>query len=116
MNFAAALAAFASGKSLSVGFVADARRPSSRAPRVALSRVGKGAQYAGMGRTLYDACPYSTACSTNAPRCWHLASGRPFSKTDVAPTGDETINEARYAQPAIFALEVRLATLALVGH
>jgi acyl transferase domain-containing protein/SAM-dependent methyltransferase len=107
-------------EAVSVGHLEGARYP-----RVAFLFTGQGAQYAGMGHELYATSPVFRdvldRCATLlAP---HL--DRPLLDLVFAATGDATINETRYAQPATFAIQIALATLwrswgvepvAVMGH
>ncbi|MCI0395168.1 MAG: acyltransferase domain-containing protein, partial [Chloroflexi bacterium] len=88
--------------------VADPASP----PQVALLFAGQGAQYANMGRRLYETQPiFSTALD----RCAYLLDAELetpllsvlFSRRGVSPLLDETA----YTQPALFALEYALAEL-----
>lgn len=105
---------------VSVGHAEGAVRP-----RVAFLFTGQGAQHAGMGRALYETAP---VFRDTLDRCATLLQphlDRPLLDLVFAPTGDATINETRYAQPATFAIQIALATLwrswgvepvAVMGH
>lgn len=92
---------------------------------VAFLFSGQGSQFAGMGADLYEQhAVYRDAID----RCAELlreAMGRDLRELLFAPAGDLTINETRYAQPALFATEYALAMLwqswgvrpaAMLGH
>lgn len=92
---------------------------------VAFLFSGQGSQFAGMGADLYAQRPvYRDAID----RCADLLReplGRDLREVLFAPAGDLTINETRYAQPALFVTEYALATLwqswgvrpaAMLGH
>ena len=122
----AGLKAFANGESTAA---AIAGVSPNRVPRVAFLFTGQGAQYFGMARELYDGQPDFRA---TIDRCNDLLK-------DVLPQSllsvlfgdghgrDETrlIDDTRYTQPALFAVEYALARLwmswgikpaAVLGH
>ena len=118
------LAAFTAGKSVE-SLVTGHVEGSARAPRVAFLFTGQGAQHAGMGRALYDSSPIFRRVIDQCAAALSSRLDRGLLDVMFAPAGDELINEARYAQPATFAIEVALATLwrswgiepaALMGH
>jgi phthiocerol/phenolphthiocerol synthesis type-I polyketide synthase E len=92
---------------------------------VAFLFSGQGSQFAGMGADLYaQHGVYRDAVD----RCAELLReplGRDLREVLFAPAGDLTINETRYAQPALFVTEYALAMLwqswgvrpaAMLGH
>ena len=100
----------------------------ANSPRIALLFTGQGAQYAGMGRTLYATQPTFRAV---IDQCDELL--RPLLKTplhtvlfaDASSPDAALVHQTTYTQPALFALEVALATLwqswgvqpqVLIGH
>lgn len=101
-----ALLAFSEGRShpgLSVGVVDESRRP-----RVAFLFTGQGAQHAGMGRALYETCPVFKQALDECARGF-----APYLDRDLFQImfSDPAINEARYAHPTIFSLQVALTRL-----
>jgi len=115
-----ALLAFRDGQShpgLAVGTADETQRP-----RVVFLFTGQGSQYAGMGRTLYDAGPVFREALDES------ANGfAPYLDRDLLEImfSDAKINEARYAHPTIFSLQVALTRLwrswgiepiAVLGH
>jgi phthiocerol/phenolphthiocerol synthesis type-I polyketide synthase E len=104
--------------------VFSARHEGGERP-VAFLFSGQGSQFAGMGAGLYaQHAVYRDAVD----RCAGLLReplGRDLRELLFAPAGDKTINETRYAQPALFVTEYALALLwqswgvrpaAMLGH
>ncbi len=95
-------------------------------PRVAFLFTGQGAQYAGMARGLYTAAPVFRDALDRCAAVLAPLLDRPlldllFSETNSATLLDET----RYTQPALFAVEYALTELwrswgispnAVIGH
>jgi acyl transferase domain-containing protein/NADP-dependent 3-hydroxy acid dehydrogenase YdfG/acyl carrier protein len=91
--------------------------------------TGQGAQHAGMARRLYRSCPVFRRTLDECDAAFEAETGE--SLVDVlyadspAAAGTARIDETRYTQPALFAIELGLARLwshwglrpqALIGH
>jgi acyl transferase domain-containing protein len=101
-----ALLAFGEGKphpGLGVGVGDESSRP-----RVAFLFTGQGSQYVGMGRELYETSPVFKQALDECATAFAAHQDRDL--LDIL-FSDETINETRYAQPAIFSLETALSRL-----
>ncbi len=95
------------------GEVITAAQPAARPPEVAFLFTGHGAQFAGMGRKLYETQP---AYRDVIDRCSALAADmlpRPLIEALYPPAGEENhlLDTMTYGQPVIFALQVALAEL-----
>lgn len=94
-----------------------------RAPRVGFVFTGQGAQHAGMGRALYAEEPAFAAAIDRCAAA--LADALPMPLTALLFEDDAPIDDTRFTQPAMFAVQVALAALwagvgvtphAVVGH
>jgi acyl transferase domain-containing protein len=81
-------------------------------PRIAFLFTGQGAQYAGMGRGLYDSEPVFRSVIDRATAVLAPLLERPLLDVLFLANGAVSpINETAFTQPAMFALEVALAEL-----
>lgn len=86
---------------------------SATKPGLAFVFAGQGAQFAGMGRQLYDTYPVYREVIN---QCSHLLKSRlnlSLAENVLYPndTANSLFNDARYSQPALFAFEYALAVL-----
>ncbi|HEU4535513.1 MAG TPA: beta-ketoacyl synthase N-terminal-like domain-containing protein, partial [Polyangiaceae bacterium] len=88
------------------------RATQGRAPKVAFLFTGQGALEAGAGRELYEGSDVFRGALERCDELLRPRSGRPLR--DVlypAPGAPELLADARYAQPALFALQYALVEL-----
>ncbi|SEF79494.1 Acyl transferase domain-containing protein [Saccharopolyspora kobensis] len=94
---------------------------------VAFMFSGQGSQYVGMGRALHQRYPAFAAQLDECDRLFAEHLGRSIKEImfGEAPDSEELIDQTRYTQPALFALEYALAALwmswgvrpnVLIGH
>ncbi|WP_288255005.1 type I polyketide synthase [uncultured Hydrogenophaga sp.] len=92
---------------------------------VAFLFSGQGSQFAGMGAGLYAQYDVYRDAVDRCAELLREPLGRDLRELLFAPAGDKTINETRYAQPALFVCEYALALLwqswgvrpaAMLGH
>ncbi len=92
-------------------FKADpkAARRSNTPRRIGFLYSGQGAQFAGMGRRLYETEPVFRAALDRVAGA--MADHLDRSLIDVLFAGGDAIDHTRYTQPALFAVQVALAEM-----
>jgi malonyl CoA-acyl carrier protein transacylase len=118
------LAAFSAGTE-SAG-VLSGKVTRQKRPKIAFLFTGQGSQYVGMGRQLYDTQPVFREALDQCDELLRPHLQESLLSLIYPESGDSsTINETRFAQPALFALEYALAKLwqswgiepdAVMGH
>lgn len=97
----------------------------NRKPRIAFIFTGQGAQYAGMGRELYENEPRFAETINRLASIMDSDLGAPLLDVLYADKSTEYLENTRYVQPALFAIEYALADLLrhlgiepsyLIGH
>ncbi|MBP7570507.1 MAG: acyltransferase domain-containing protein, partial [Acidobacteria bacterium] len=102
------------------------RAKAGRNTEIVFMFTGQGGQFAGMARQLYDSEPAFRASLDRTAGLFGPSLDRPLLEVLYPPDGDESpIDETRFAQPALFAVEYALAEMwrswgvepsAVVGH
>jgi acyl transferase domain-containing protein len=84
----------------------------TRVPRIAFLFTGQGAQYAGMGKGLYEAEPVFRAVLDRCAQLLEPLLPRPLLEVLYPVQGEEAaLSNTAFTQPALFALEYALAEL-----
>lgn len=94
-------------------------------PKIAFIFTGQGAQYAGMGRELYESEPQFAETIDHIASIMDPELGVPLKEVLFGEKSAEYLENTRYVQPALFAIEYALAELLrrwgvepsyLIGH
>jgi acyl transferase domain-containing protein len=88
-----------------------AGQTTSRRPKIAFVFTGQGAQYAGMGRQLYETEPRFKAAIDRCAALMDAELGAALLDVLFSPSSAKLLDNTRYVQPALFALEYALVDL-----
>ena len=80
-------------------------------PRIAFMFTGQGAQYAEMGRELYQTEPRFAESINKVAAVMDADLGAPLTEVMFGEKSAEYLENTRYVQPALFAIEYALAEL-----
>ncbi|AGT09197.1 type I polyketide synthase [Paracoccus aminophilus] len=89
----------------------SARKPASGTPRVAFLFSGQGSQYFGMGLDLYETEPVFRAVIDDCDKILSPLLGQSLLQVMLYGADKTLLNQTRYTQPALVALELALAAL-----
>jgi acyl transferase domain-containing protein/acyl-CoA synthetase (AMP-forming)/AMP-acid ligase II/acyl carrier protein len=101
------LRAFSEGQSDPLVLTGYARE--GNAPKTAFLFTGQGAQYAGMGQRLYGTQPLFRAVLDECDAAWRDLTGTALLPVMFDASQGDMLQQTRFAQPALFALEYALA-------
>lgn len=82
-----------------------------RSPKIAFVFTGQGAQYAGMGKQLYEVEPRFKAAIARCAVLMDKELGAPLVDVMFGAEAAKFLSDTRYVQPALFAIEYALADL-----
>jgi acyl transferase domain-containing protein len=85
--------------------------PVGRKPKIGFVFTGQGAQYAGMGKQLYELEPRFKAAIDRCAALMDKDLGAPLVDVMFGPDAAKFLNDTRYVQPSLFAIEYALADL-----
>ena len=85
--------------------------PIARKPKIAFMFTGQGAQYAGMGRQLYQLEPRFKAAIDRCASLMDADLGVPLLEVLFGANSAKFLDNTQYVQPALFAIEYGLADL-----
>lgn len=103
------LSAFVAGQP--AANMVSGRVPDTEPSEIAFLFTGQGAQYIGMGKTLYETQPTFRAALDKCDELLRPYLKQPLLSVLYPENGESPINETAYTQPALFALEYSLAQL-----
>jgi acyl transferase domain-containing protein len=99
------------GGRLPTGLVTGQPATTARKRKTAFVFTGQGAQYPQMGRQLYQMEPHFKAAIDRCAGLMDADLGTSLHDVLFGPSSAELLNDTRYVQPALFAIEYALAEL-----